>query len=392
MSYAASFIAADKSSLQIADGDQSGLDLGSNDGSVSLMAYPTASTAGGLLGKGATGTADGGFQLALDSSRKVTLTFGDGSGAALITKTFNTALTLNAWNSLVLTLDRDGNATLYLNGASDGTADISAQQASINSTGAFTLGAVGTSYYAGRLGYGCFLSRLFTPAEIARRANMADGVPHARPYANLNAAEKVGLVSAWDMQDGPWSSTQQAMDLHGSNHLSFTAANIIDATTLNGGFETWTTPTNAANWTESVSGSSTINQEAVTPYAGAYACRMDVDEFGAYVGISQDVLTSGKTYTVSCYHKCTIGASTFGIFLGTRGTYFAADESYHQWTVTDYASGGTLLMRRGGGVQTNRSHYFDNVTLTAANLLTAEGPLLKTGNRRRRLLICGAAA
>jgi len=69
---------------------------------------------------------------------------------------------------------------------------------------------------------------------------------------------------------------------------------ITTASINNGGFEDWTTSTNAGTWSESVAGTSTVNREDTAPYNGTNAARLDVDASNSNASVQQSVLTVGK--------------------------------------------------------------------------------------------------
>ena len=117
-----------------------------------------------------------------------------------------------AWYFFVVNFDRDGNATLYVNGSPEVSLNISAQAGNVNSVSAFSLGGIlGFYYFDGRLDSAGLWSRLLTPAEIAWLYNAGIG----RIYADLAVAGndganlKTNLVSWWDLGEGARSQVRQ---------------------------------------------------------------------------------------------------------------------------------------------------------------------------------------
>lgn len=53
------------------------------------------------------------------------------------------------------------------------------------------------------------------------------------------------------------------------------------------GLEAWTSPTNLTNWTETIAGTSTVNQEVATIHGGANSARLDIDVANSTAAISQ---------------------------------------------------------------------------------------------------------
>lgn len=93
---------------------------------------------------------------------------------------------------------------------------------------------------------------------------------------------------------------------------------------LNVGLENWNTTTDAIDWTETVSGSSTVNQESGSPHGGTYCARLDIDGSNSVAGISQyPAVSAGKRYLLSFWSKssaadksfyCQIRASILGVY------------------------------------------------------------------------------
>lgn len=89
-----------------------------------------------------------------------------------------------------------------------------------------------------------------------------------------------------------------------------------------GGFEIWTSATDATWWVEGVAGSSTVNRESTTKHSDTYACRLDVDSSNNLVTVSQAIagLRAGLPYRVSFWYKTgsakTIKASLYMTYGG----------------------------------------------------------------------------
>ncbi len=373
-SRAASFVSGDKAAASIADAVQIGLDPGTSDFSIAFFVQGTTGT---LINKGTISAGDGGYRIAL-SVNKLVVQFRGVTGAVIAVT--GTTLLNTSMHSVVVTFDRDGNATAYIDGVLEMTLDISAYVAeSLNSTRAFTIGAYSSTEVPASavISHPRFWSRLLTADEIARQCNVVGSTPYARPYEQLTTAERVGLQGCWDDPPTEIDASNQWLDkTANANHLSFAAANIIDATTLNGGFETWTTTTDAATWTESVSGSSTVNQESVAPYAGAYACRFDVDGSNSNVFVYQSVLTANRKYAASIYGKSASGTPTMNVG-GTAGGYRytpTLSTSYTAYPGTFTANNTIFALERNSAA--SNSIFLDNITLASAAIPSVSGPLI----------------
>lgn len=84
----------------------------------------------------------------------------------------------------------------------------------------------------------------------------------------------------------------------------------------NGTCETWGSATDLTSWTESLTGTSTVNREASEQYAGTYCLRFDVDASKSLVKEEQNVtLVAGNPYLLSVWFKDDQGSGD-GIHVG----------------------------------------------------------------------------
>ena len=84
----------------------------------------------------------------------------------------------------------------------------------------------------------------------------------------------------------------------------------------NGTFEAWSSATDADNWTESLTGASTVNREDTEQYAGTYCLRFDVDASKSLVREGQTItLVAGNPYLLSVWSKDDQGSGE-GIQIG----------------------------------------------------------------------------
>ena len=100
-------------------------------------------------------------------------------------------LLANTWYHAIVTLNRAGNATLYLNGVSRGTTAISSTTATVSNAGAYTIGSETGAIdkdYAGVISYDKVYNYVLTQTEVSRRLN--NGQPHlyVEPYATKGAS------------------------------------------------------------------------------------------------------------------------------------------------------------------------------------------------------------
>lgn len=95
-------------------------------------------------------------------------------------------------------------------------------------------------------------------------------------------------------------------------------------------FQTWTTATNAAIWSEFPSGTSTINEETSAQLAGASCLRMDVDSSGSMVYVNnQSIPLAALPCRITIIYRNT-GAGTLQVDIRDTTTteYVQADGSF----------------------------------------------------------------
>ena len=167
--------------------------------------------------------------------------------------------------------------------------------------------------------------------------------------------------------------------------MSLTKVDPIDHPNLfkDGKLELWTSPTGLACWTETVAGTSTVNQEdtGADVAEGTYSCRLDIDATPANAQIAQAVsLTSGKSYSLSFQHMADASAQlqyavTNGSadYLQVDGTWAAGAiwfEPAHSATfvaetktfVPDETSAHTLTIKNATG-SASKSIWIDDIRL-----------------------------
>lgn len=140
---------------------------------------------------------------------------------------------------------------------------------------------------------------------------------------------------------------------------------------VDGGLENWTSATNLTSWTESVAGTSTVNQETSDIHGGASAARFDVDGSSSAVGIIQNLVgaTIGKTYLIRFWAKVsnTTGSPTIRPdFSANTGINTLLSATYTQITrrgVATAANAGLVLGRGSTGSNANKSIYVDDVEI-----------------------------
>jgi hypothetical protein len=162
---------------------------------------------------------------------------------------------------------------------------------------------------------------------------------------------------------------------------------------LNPGFELGSGST-FTNWSNAVTGSSTVNRETSITHGGANAVRLDVDASNSVVQIQTAsanyfTLTGGVTYRIRFWHKVSGTPATPGYaltqaagadagkYLQSNGTWVAssttispspASTTTYQQEVRDFVAPSTgtyqLILKRNG-TSTGKSLYYDDVEIYA---------------------------
>lgn len=149
---------------------------------------------------------------------QIYLTIGDGTVSALAS---GYTVTTNTDYHIVATFDRDGNATLYVNGTNVYSASISGRSASIDNVGTLYFGALGGSseFFNGRDYYRRLWNKLLSQSEVTNLYNYGHPELFSSPYAD-RGANNTELITNGDFTDGT------------NNWIPFDAA--ADTTTLSG--------------------------------------------------------------------------------------------------------------------------------------------------------------
>lgn len=132
------------------------------------MAYQTI-----LAQKQSRGSSREGFMVSIEPSGTVTLRLADKDANSFSLS--STSIEVNTWYHFAATVDRDGNAQMYINGVADGVPDSVVGVGDISSTGVdLTVGASGFAnqkgYFNGQLDDIRVYNGLLTPTEIASLA------------------------------------------------------------------------------------------------------------------------------------------------------------------------------------------------------------------------------
>lgn len=255
-----------------------------------------------------------------------------------------------------------------------GAFDSTSTTGTVNTTATqFVLGAssVPSSYHNGRLdsvGFG-----KSPPGGIAAIATtIRDSLYNSgigKLYADLTSQQKTdwGLVSWWDLGE----ETGTRFDSHGTNHLAENLTDRVNASTLNGGFETagGGGADVFGSWTEAATGTSTITRDTTNQRTGAACAAIAHDGSGSLASLSQAVMVVGRRYYVSVYAKAdsTTGTPVFRVGNSFTELTMTLTTSYAQYSTVFLARETTFLLARNTGCA-NRTVYLDDVELKPVDI------------------------
>jgi hypothetical protein len=187
----------------------------------------------------------------------------------------------------------------------------------------------------------------------------------ARPYTDiyravvfnraLSAADVQSLIVNGVAPEDQWGTQTQ----------------LINASTLNGSFETAGSTNVFSSWSQTVNGSSTINRDTVVFNAGAASCRFDIDSANSSVNVFRNnELTAGKRYRISFdfrHNRTGTYRPQFNLGLSSDITSFGTPVSQNTWqryTYEGVAETGIVRFTRPfslGADSSQASAWYDDV-------------------------------
>lgn len=139
---------------------------------------------------------------------------------------------------------------------------------------------------------------------------------------------------------------------------------------VDGGLENWTSATDLTSWTESTTGTSTVNREDSAIHAGSYACRFDVDASSSAVAIQQSVaVLLGAYYRASVWAKRSASPGNVVIDFDQYGTTpilntnIGTDYAQYVSNLAGPVSLSTWILRCRRWLEVSTSLYVDDLDL-----------------------------
>ena len=140
-----------------------------------------------------------------------------------------------------------------------------------------------------------------------------------------------------------------------------------------GGFEDWASATDLTNWTETISGTSTVNRESTIVNSGTFSCRLDVDGSNSLVQVHQfhGEISAGDFVELSIWAKVDsiTGNPTFQLTIGAN-TWVSPvlTTTWTQYTAIIQSPTTNPLISVKRNNAANRLLYFDDMTIKSYTL------------------------
>lgn len=349
-------VAGDKTSFQIADASQTGLDFGTSDVSICGYVYFTNVTgAQWIYSKGAGEAASLGISVYRNGTGLNAYFIG--TGPTVVSVTVGT-VAAGQWHFFAVIADRDGNLTGYLNNVAGTPSSIAACAAhNLDNSLAVAIGAYSgiggaiSSWLDGSIASIGVWKRVLTPAERTWLYNLKN----ARVYAELGIAGTDGaalltsLVSYWNCNET--DPTTGLVDQHSTNDLTRTAAELA----TNGAFTTDASWTKGTGWTVDAADSNVATSDA------SQTADSDLEQACTVV--------SGNKYTTSLKVTSRTAGNVCVVVGGTEGTDRAVDGTFTQ-DITVASTNNKIAVRADLDFAGN----VDDFSVKSAAIAVGNGP------------------
>lgn len=151
---------------------------------------------------------------------------------------------------------------------------------------------------------------------------LAQSTEHPQFVAEYSQDDTPALK--WRSRHGAGSGNGKFAVVAANSKIDFTE----DATNLitDGELENWASATNLTSWVESISGTSTINQETTDKHGGSKAARVDIDasNSSSHITSAAITLTASAPYVLTLWAKLAAGKTAFVRLYDGTATVFLA--------------------------------------------------------------------
>jgi len=207
-----------------------------------------------------------------------------------------------------------------------------------------------SEYFNGKMFDFKFFNKALTASEVSEIYNRSynhysgsgttENFDLSLLYKNTTAWYKMNESSGTTMLDST-SNGNDGTIINGNNDFfgsqSIYKFEYMGNILSNGGMGYWLSATNLDVWTESIAGTSTINQESSDVYTGKNSCRFDIDGSNNIVSIYQErkLNISGKKIKLTISHKFNTSGKQFQFYFidVSNYKYLQSDGSWK--TTTD---------------------------------------------------------
>jgi hypothetical protein len=201
--------------------------------------------------------------------------------------------------------------------------------------------------------------------------NTFDNFAIFRYYGALNSVPTVGNGSEEKGGDGlVWNSNSW---VNNYNTVAYNTPVTGSELVTDGGMEIWIDANNLTNWTKSISGTSSINKEAVVKHSGSYSARLDIDSLGSNGQILQASQVPINSWCVTSWwgrsseigKRLRIAYNGFAMMGPERDPGITWTNYIDIWRQSSSSGFGFI---RVSGASSSSSLYVDDVSIKALTL------------------------
>lgn len=142
------------------------------------------------------------------------------------------------------------------------------------------------------------------------------------------------------------------------------------------GLEQWLSATNLTNWSETIAGASTVNQETSIFHGGANSARLDVDSSNTTASVSTSIVgAAGDWVLLSAWAKCSTTGKTARMAYGASQADYTLTTAWQQLTLIHRYTGSSHSPALRSLSAASSSIYWDDASvkkITLASMFSAK--------------------
>jgi hypothetical protein len=220
------------------------------------------------------------------------------------------------------------------------------------------------------IGNGVDLNSLARPLGMGRNESMVFSLPYSVDFSTL--------------PDGPLPSRFTGSTWAVVGGKAINAPLLGNEMVTDGGLENWISATNLTSWSESLTGTSTINQETSIVHGESSALRLDIDASNSNSNVSQSLpgMLAGWVL-VDWWGRSSVSGKQLSVSLSSSSKGVNRDPGtawthYKDWLLRPSAAGNIFLQR--GTSSASSSLYHDDASAKNGSGLVAVLPKANTPN------------